>query len=63
MIGDSLKTRKDWTDDGIGKEKKPNLLYIIIVLGMNFFRKSMDSLVKHRPYTTQYVLEHDSVPC
>jgi hypothetical protein len=30
---------------------------------MDFFHRSIDSLVKHRPYTTQYVLEPDSVSC
>jgi hypothetical protein len=48
--------RKDQTDDGIRKGKKPNLLYIVIVLGMDFFRMSIDSLVKYRPYTTQHIL-------
>ena len=37
LIGDSLKNGKGRTDDGIGKQKKPNLLYIVIVLGMDFF--------------------------
>ena len=46
----------------IGYRKKTNLLYIVIASGIDFFlRRCMDSLVKHRPYTIQYVLESDSV--
>jgi hypothetical protein len=63
MIEDNIKNEKGWTDDGIGKGKKPSLLYIVIVLGIDFFHRSMDSLVKHRLYTTQYVLEPDSISC
>jgi hypothetical protein len=46
-------------------EKKKNqiyYIYILIVLGMDFFfAQDYVLLLKHKPYTTQYVLESDSV--